>query len=555
MDHRNTILTLAAVLTTGLVGQSPFEFADQRTHQVGFEGVERIGGRWVGCVNSGHESGGGVIHAAVGYHADGSLAWETPLTGGSWPGIPADLLELPGDRVLIAGPVDGCDVGVPVSFYQCVDASGFVLASAEIQFDGASRLDIDTNDRILLSCINALLEMNTSGVLLDTIGMDTLLLPSPLWAVWDGDSAVMMLRYNDQLERRDLQANVLAVTTWPSGIQDVINWNGTRLMLDQIGSVHLLDDALDVIGTTPLGTTYPFGRFVRDDGTLWVVGNEQAAELDGTLAILQIVELDPDGVFDDSVFRSFAVDGDTLAMAGTALTASRPAGILRTVLADGSMPEHDEDVSIIMESVDTVWYDIMSSIVFPRVTATVRLTNEGTGIVDNVVVNHWLPYAGICSMVGKTLHLEDLNLAPGASVTAEMDSLWLNYAPWGFVNLDQQFCIAALSPNAIYDRDQIDNLACDTAHIVLGIAEVTAATQPFTLINDPTGPVLWFHEAPRAALQLRLLDSPGRVLLQDLVAPGTERYAINVSGLAAGVLCIEVSDARSGRWVVKWVME
>ena len=90
---------------------------------------------------------------------------------------------------------------------------------------------------------------------------------------------------------------------------------------------------------------------------------------------------------------------------------------------------------------------------------------------------------------------------------------------------------------------------------MLGIAEADRSAAPFTLINDAAGPVLWFHEASKTALQLKLLDARGRVLLSDIVPAGTDRHALNTSVIAGGVHLIEVGDARSGRWTVKWVKE
>ena len=46
-------------------------------------------------------------------------------------------------------------------------------------------------------------------------------------------------------------------------------------------------------------------------------------------------------------------------------------------------------------------------------------------------------------------------------------------------------CIGVLSPNNLYDRDQSDNLACDTVHVVLGIQDLPSdgagvmVTNPF----------------------------------------------------------------------------
>ena len=87
------------------------------------------------------------------------------------------------------------------------------------------------------------------------------------------------------------------------------------------------------------------------------------------------------------------------------------------MVADIMMADHDEDISITIESIDSTWYQLSGSFVYPRADVTVRVTNEGGGVVNQLVVDHHA-FNWVCEAVGKTLHLSGLNLAPGGSVTA-----------------------------------------------------------------------------------------------------------------------------------------
>jgi hypothetical protein len=246
------------------------------------------------------------------------------------------------------------------------------------------------------------------------------------------------------------------------------------------------------------------------------------------------------------------VDEDTIAMAGTPSTAQRPAGLIRTVIADGSVAVHDEDVSISIESIDTTWYELMSGMVYPRATVTVRLTNEGSGIVDNAVVNHF-SYYWTCWPEETTLPLSGLNLAPGASTTAVLDSLWLGYGPWYWIEQhpDAAICISALSPNNLYDRDQSDNQACDTAHIVLGLED--PGRPPFTVFHDQQQEQLEvrFHGPTTTPMDLQVIDLSGRQHASARIAAGTSAHSLGTAGSAQGIYLLSVQGPQA-RWTVKW---
>ena len=102
-------------------------------------------------------------------------------------------------------------------------------------------------------------------------------------------------------------------------------------------------------------------------------------------------------------------------------------------------------------------------------------------------------------------------------------------------------CIAAISPNNIYDRDQSDNLACDSVHIVLGMADIPASA-PFKLITDPMNDriVIRFRSPTTRIVQVKMLDMSGRLHDLTTLSPGLSNYSFNTAGLAAGVYALDI---------------
>ncbi len=549
---RSIALTLLLGAAVNATAQSPFEYTDQRSSAVSYIGCVRSGNTWVACGSSNGANVIGSPRFAQGFNADGTPVWQTDLFNSTYFMVPADMIPATGDGVLVVGPHDGCDVGLPTSLLMRIDDQGSVTWAKDLWFENAQHLDQATDGRILISAHNNALITDQFGDSLTTVGLDSLGWPSVWWMDWDTDSTLLAIRSGGILERRTLQADLLATIATPlPALQDVVNWRGNRLALEGSGMLHLLDPDLIELNAIALGSPFTNGQFVAAGGSLWVIGNQTAVELDSTMTILRTVALDPDDLFDDQTFLGFAVDGDTIAMAGTPSTAQRPAGLIRTVIADGSVAVHDEDVSISIESIDTTWYELMGAFVYPRASVTLRVTNEGSGVVDNVVVNHFSFY-WTCWPEETTLHLSGLNLAPGASTTAVLDSLWLNYAPWGWVNTDQQFCISALSPNNLYDRDQSDNLACDTAHIVLGMED--PGRPPFSVFHDVQQErlELRFHGPTTTPMDLQVLDLSGRMHATTRIAAGTSAHSLGTTGLAQGIYLLSVQGPQA-RWTVKWV--
>jgi hypothetical protein len=124
-----------------------------------------------------------------------------------------------------------------------------------------------------------------------------------------------------------------------------------------------------------------------------------------------------------------------------------------------------------------------NGLVFPKADITVRVTNEGPDTLNDALVNHHSEVLTICGTPGTTIPIQNAGLPMNGSMLVTLQGLWLGYAPWNYVSLDQSVCIAVVSPNKIYDRYPANNIACATAHIVLGITDHNALLSNITITN------------------------------------------------------------------------
>ena len=260
-------------------------------------------------------------------------------------------------------------------------------------------------------------------------------------------------------------------------------------------------------------------------------------------AIVGSIGMDPTGEFPDDLFRTFAVNEESILQVASAITAQRPAGLVRTVSLNGDFVPHPENVSIDILGFDSVYYEVQSGIIFPHADVTVRVTNPASSLLNDVMVSHFLPSGPICGTVGTSVAIQNAGLTTGAFVDISLTGLHLNYAPWGWLNTEQPVCIGVLSPNNLYDRDQSDNLACDTVHVVLGIQDLPSdgagviVTNPFADALD-----IAFIAPAQESLLATLFDATGRRLAITAIAAGSTRFHWELPGLSDGVHMVRLES-------------
>ncbi|QQR84837.1 MAG: hypothetical protein IPJ76_09385 [Flavobacteriales bacterium] len=543
---------LFLLCSASVLAQAPFEFADQRSLEVWYSGCAVADSVWVVGGSYGNDQGGSAGHFVQGFLPDGDAAWTVPFMDSLGGAIPWDLAELPGGGALVVGPHDGCDVLMPTSLLALYDAVGNVVWSTAFHQPSAKAVEVGPTGKVLAWSYDGAFIADQNGDSLTAFEFGPLGWSSSVKLIWDSDTTLLVARTNTVLERRTLGTQLLASNSLGS-IVAIVFWQGHRLVLDANGQLTAVDAALVAIGTIDPGVPIAGGQFVKGDTTLWLMGADWAVEFDTSLNIINTIAMDPDGVFPATASIGYAAMTGAVGMAGSVSTASRPAGILRTVSTNGAIAQHEEDVAVQLLSIDSAWVEFSGNYVFTRANVTVEVTNVSATLLDKVVLNHW-SLAWMCSSVGTTLGLDGLGLAQGGTTIAALTDLWLDYGPWGWPAEDQTICISALSPNAKYDRDHSDNWSCDSVHFDLGIGELSEEG-PFVLVQDWSGEnvELMFRSPVSESLSFALMDMSGRLVASEVISSGMVSFRINTAGLSCGAHIVRLCGASGPCWQRKWL--
>jgi hypothetical protein len=553
--HGMQALFLSGLLwrTVAVQAQAPIELADQRTHSVAYSGCARAGDTWVTLAAMGFESGTQTSYSIRGLHPDGTAAWEHPFAGDSGPGVAQHLVQAPDGAVLVAGRLGGCDVLPQSCLLARVDAAGNLAWVREYGMVWVNGLAAAPDGRIALLGAGTALVTDADGNNPVAVDLTTNGLAAPTRLEWADGTSWLCLLGDGRVQRRSLQNQVLASSAAPiAGVLAMTTWQGQAVLLTGAGQLHVFDNALQQIETVDLGVPMPAGRLEKGEGALWAIGQRHGVELDDAFAVLRTVDHDPLQVYADMAVEGAAVQGSMLAVAGSVSTADRQAGLFRTATVEGEGPQHDPDVSIAVQSVDSTWYRLIGNTIHPKVRLTVRLTNEGSDALHGLLLNHRPPAWGVCSPPGTSHRLQGLALPPGASTTFTWDSIPLAALPQFLFQFDvpQQVCVAALSPNDLLDRDRSDNEACGEATFVMGVDEV-AGGQPFGVLQDLEARrlELRFQAPVEAGYSLAVTDACGRVVVAGRLAAGTTSHWLDADAWAPGVYHVHVQGA-TARWTI-----
>jgi hypothetical protein len=290
------------------------------------------------------------------------------------------------------------------------------------------------------------------------------------------------------------------------------------------------------------------------DPFLWLSGDQVIYRFDSLWNITEINFIDPEQEFPEEPFHHFQIGDSSIAMIANLGELNRSTGVLRTIALDGDVATHDMNVEAVIESVDSTWYTGTLPIIMPHASVTVRLTNQGSETVQWIALNYWALW-WICSGAGFTHVHDSLDLAPGESMLISFDNIMLGH--YGLVSpsvLNQEVCIMALSPNHVWDRDMSNNLACDSAHLVVGVEEIGSDLLGISFVNPFADHLEGSFASPlRSATTISLFDVQGRELLFTQIQQGATRFNMNTEALADGpyLMTMQVDGRRVTRSVVK----
>lgn len=546
MAHRHTLLSTFPFLTLTALAQTPFEYADQRTAYTRYTHCAPLGTAWAvgGTANDVNGWGGPSFIRA--FNTEGDTIWEHPFGSEFGQAYLQGMATTQNGDLVTASMVVDCDVLLPFFLAERLAPNGATVWSRTFPFHDVTAVAAGPGDTLAFALGNGVLIAGPDGDSLTSFDTSATYIRG---LIWDSDSTLLTYQWNGGLARWPVGGAAIGIGNVAGNVTDMALWQGHRLVLTSNGMLRELDAGLAATDSLDLGTGYTYGRLLPLPDRLIVTGNEYLTVLDTSLAVTATVPIDTEDAFPPDLFSAFAANDSMVLMTASPGIGAMSAGLLRSIMQDGGHQAHPENVGISILSVDSVYYYLQGSMVYPRADATVRVTNPGPTVVNDVLVAH-AGFAWDCGNVGSSVHVHDAGLAPGGYMDIPMTGLNLHYAPWPFVTLDQPICIAALSPNNLYDRDQSDNYACDTVHIVLGIEDGTAAQG--LIVQNPFDDAidLRLPSPVREALLVVLHDATGRRIATTMIPAGSDRLHWAPPGLRDGTYLLR-ADGLGAPIVIK----
>jgi hypothetical protein len=552
MVHRYAALLPVVFFVEPLLAQTPFEFADQRTFDVGYTDCVAFPGGFAIWGWSFDDNGNSSTGFLRGIGMDGSALWETIPQQTEFEYLTEPTLTAFSDGTfLIAGGLFFCDVGGMYFLAERRDAAGNAIWSRYHAYPYLSDAAINAGDSIAYGTDSGILLTDAQGDSLTSFDTEPAYSNS---IAWESGPVLLTASWGGQLARWASDGTQLASTTLSDNIADLLFWQGHRLALTSGGWLTAFNDDLQPLDNIYLGAGFAFGRLLPQEDQLLIVGNESTFTFDSALIQGGSIAMDPGGEFPADLFSSFAVQDSLLLMTATATTGGRPAGLARTVNLNGSHAPHVENVSIGIVSIDETGIELQNGLVYPQVDLTARITNLSSVPLENVMVCHFGYVGYMCDMNGTSVLIEDADLAPGDSLDVPMNGLVLAPTPIQGFNPLRPVCISALSPNDVYDRGQSDNYSCDTVQFPIGLAEMGMdAFGP--VVGNPFDQIvsMFFSNPTKEPLRATLFDATGRPIATTTIATGSDRTSWDLPNVRDGVYVLRLGggDTRISRTLIR----
>ena len=550
MERRYPALLFLASFSLTSMGQAPFEHADQRTQFVHHTACVALDDGYLVCGTAGNESGVESNGFVCRYDSSGDRLWSLNVGGEDYGTLPYAILPSEENGFYLCGQVNGCDVGPwELSSLSRYDALGSQFWFRWYRFPFPQGATNGPNGTVAMWNADSALVLTASG---DSVTAWPTSFTQTTHVSWMSDTTMLIVG--------DSGIRIYTGTGMPIATADLSGsaicaayWNNLVIALSVSGQLSVLDSELTPITAVDLGGPFEHGRLLLGPQGLWAVGNVSSVLLDSSLSVVSEFTVDPLDEFGPTSLFGFDLRDYRFAMCSNTSAYERRAGLLRTMTTDGLVPQPLTDIEATIDGIDSLWYTVNQGfITYPLVNVNVRIANLGPDTVSSLALNYYYgPW--ICSHAGVTEHYSGLSIAPDGDDVLTIHDIPIGSPPWQTDSLTIDFCIAALSPNSIWDRDMSDNLACETVNIVLGIGDNRTSGAGIAIVNPFTDAVdMVFSSAEAERLRAVLFDATGRQLAATTIAAGSTRFHWELPGLCDGVHVLRL-EGRSTSTIRKLV--
>ncbi len=544
---RHSLLAATAFLFLCSAHAQFVEYADQRRPDVVYDKILDLGDRFViGAwenTTSGAFGGPGHFVNIVGH--DGveiaSVPVPMPLTGEYQLGFFGSMVQSSSNGLYLLGVLDGCDY---------FDRSRLL----HIATDGTVLIDrqapVQTSqygyDQLAESPTDLLAFVSHEEVAIGNLLGDSLTSwPNPLFkGLWEPahghwmPSGDLLLFSGDRLMMVDTSGTELFYVQLDAPIHDTRVFQSELLVLTD-GQLHHLSLELEPIESYPAVAGSSPSQFVHGGFSVYYRIGDDLWEWTGMGTALAL-EL---SLLEGQIIRSMVIVDDTLFTSGTDGSHGYTTGLLRSYAFEGATSDHELDASVIEVLVDSSWASTLPqnpSVLSVHANLSITIRNDGSTPIDALVLARRVSIPVLlCGDPAARIQVTDLPLLPGATHTMMVEDqlISMSFLSPDPLDLVNNICIVAQSPNGHVDRNHSNDGACVTLTTLVGLNELREI--PLSIFPNPFTDQLTVQTPTAQPLTIRLFDATGRTVhTERMFGNGT----LSLPELANGSYVIEATD-------------
>ena len=537
---------LVLCYSTITCGQQLIEFSDQLHDLVSYTDVfQAENGNWIFVGSFNDEDGASAGPRIIKRSSTGELIWTT------YSGITTSVERISAG-LLYSVSSTGCDFSFPYSLMVVHSTSGELLFTKEYRSNDYGNPNLNfiargTLDRLALYGNTYLYITSLSG---DSLTSRTLPATNFRSATWTAQNNLLLAGGNTLL-LMDALGNTIIQGQAAGPVIDLLPLTDATLVLLS-DRIEVYDDELQLMATASLESVAGTPKeFMHRDGQIMVRTSSHFVGLNEDLDVVGDVPID---IIPGQTIAGAVLFDSLIMTCGTFRTNNRRSGIMRSYDLTGQNAAHTDDVAIELLSLD-------GFSAYGRANLTVRVSNNGQDTLNSVFLTYQpVPWPWNCGILGTSLQLNDLGVAPGTSRDVPFNELYLLYdtppatGPW-----DLEICVIAMSPNRHMDRDTTNNISCREftgGDIATGWGSNVDRTGTSIFPNPAMDVATIRSTMISGPFKVSIMDALGRIVLERGMNTDERGAApMDVSKLGPGQYAVMIEQADRSRTVHSLIIE